>query len=139
MVDIIPDLVSCVILLAFSIGFLFGEAGANFDQDVKYGVGKEWYESLNIVSRYVLNVFLNVTHHFQYGLVSIIVGYLYFTDLRQIFFWYVGWGLIVADVKDFKNILKRLGFITVDVPEEPRDNVDNTLTNILIPTKTYPA
>ena len=119
-VELIPDLVSCLTILGFSLGFLFGEGGSNFDWEVKYSAGKEWYDKQGLVAQYLINYGLNLTHHFQYGLALIAASYIYTTGNTQLFVQYFGAGLLVSDWKDYKYILKRLGIgTTYEPPPEP--------------------
>jgi hypothetical protein len=123
LVDIIPDLQTCIIILGFGFGYLLGNAFYNFDGEVKYESGKTWYDSLNPAIRYVVSALLDVGHHWEYGLLSIIIGYKYLTGDWQVFAWYFGWGLIVADLKDFENILIRLG-----LKAKPTEETTTTVT-----------
>lgn len=119
MIDIIPDLVTAVITLGFSLGFLWGEGGSNFDWEVKYGSGKVWYEGQTLTVKAIIDFLLNVTHHYQYGLIIIILGYLYAAGDILLFMQYFGLGLIISDWKDYKYILKRLGIgVTYEPPED---------------------
>jgi hypothetical protein len=116
---VIPELITTVIVLGFSMGFLLGEGGSKFDEEIKYGAGKTWYNALPLYGQAIVNYILNVTHHFQYGLVAIIIGHIYLTGMQQQFAWYFGWGMIISDWKDYKNILKRLGFVVTEEPTTP--------------------
>ncbi len=109
MVDLIPDVLTTLIILAFSMGFLLGEGGSKFDQTIKYGSCKAIYDSLGPVWRSLVDYTLNVTHHYEFGLLSIYLGWMYLSGHQQVFAWYFGWGMIVSDFKDFENILIRLG------------------------------
>lgn len=115
-IDLIPDLATSIIVLGFSLGYLFGEGGSNFDWEVKYGAGKEWYDKQNPVTKLLIDKGLNVTHHFQYGLVAVIIGHVWLTGELKVAAQYFGAGMIVSDWKDFKYILKRLGIGTTYEP-----------------------
>jgi hypothetical protein len=93
-----------------------GNAGYNFDGEVKYESGKAWYDSLHPVEKYIVGFLLDISHHWEYGLLAIIIGYKYLIGDWQTFAWYFGWGLIVDDMKDFNNILIRIGL-------KPRDDI----------------
>lgn len=122
MIDVIPDLPTALIILGFSVGFLWGEGASNFDWQVKYGAGKDWYDKRSIVSKAIIDFALNVTHHYQYGLAIIILAQLYLTGNRQLLALYFGTGMIVSDWKDYKYILKRLGIGASYEP--PEDNTE---------------
>ena len=126
MIDVIPDLQTCIIILGFGLGYLIGNAGYNFDGEVKYGFGKEWFDKQNLLVKWFVSFLLDILHHWEYGLLSIIIGYLYLSDNWQMFAWYFGWGFIISDLKDFNNILIRLGL----KPKEPEPPVEPEIPQI---------
>ncbi len=92
----------------FSIGFLWGEAFSNVDGKIKHE--SDWFKSLSPVWQWFVESLLDATHHFQYGLGVILYTMLMFPEGSV---WYMvlytlGWGLVVSDWKDYKNVLKRL-------------------------------
>ena len=103
-------------ILGFSIGYLWGNAFSNFDAFLKYGEGNgadPWLPQQNPVTRFIISNILDAMHHFQYGLILmlLVLKHTWFTahpTISLILLW-MGWGLIVSDWKDYKNILKRLG------------------------------
>lgn len=96
-------------ILGFSIGFLWGEAFSSFDQKIKYSSG--WFRRLSPFIQWLVASLLDATHHFQYGLALILFAMEFSTlplMVQQLLLW-VGWGLVVSDWKDYRNVLKRLG------------------------------
>ena len=116
------------VILGFSIGYLWGEAFSGFDKMFKHSENGE-YSEMEKWKKFVVGALLDANHHFQYGLMLMLAA------MKQTDFWilrfswfkthptitliilWMGWGLVVSDGKDYRNILRRLGF-TVD-NEEP--------------------
>lgn len=108
------------VILGFSIGYLWGEAFSGFDGQVKYGTGSAW-DGEESWRRFLIGAFLDANHHFQYGLVLMLMvmrpsklwifdwTWLKVHPTLSLILLFVGWGLVVSDGKDYKNILKRLG------------------------------
>lgn len=99
-----------VTILGFSIGFLYGETFSNIDFEIKYN--SKAFEGWK---KWLILRFLDANHHFQIGLFLMLVSqrwdFLYTIPLAQLFFLWMGWGLVISDWKDYKNILKRMGLI----------------------------
>jgi len=94
-------------ILAFSIGFLWGESFSKFDQYVKYGNGNGWFSKLSRRKQWLVERILDANHHFQYGLVLMILAYFVTEPLLALFTYAMGFGLLVSDLKDYKYVLKR--------------------------------
>lgn len=107
--EITLTLTEAITYLAFSIGFLWGEAFSAFDGIVKYE--SDWYKKFDKVGQVVITGILDAMHHFQYGLALIIVADIYFSvhPLIWLFVRWLGWGLIISDWKDYRNVLLRFG------------------------------
>jgi len=115
---VIPSLDLTLKILAFSVTFLYGESFYNLDGEMQE---TDWFKKLNRIQQYLLKCFMDVNHHFQYGLVLIILGWLVPTNglvvlnftmsqsIAQTLLWWGGAGFVSSDFKDFENILKRLG------------------------------
>jgi hypothetical protein len=108
------------VVLGFSVGFLWGEAFSKFDNAVKYK--SKFYPALSPLCQWLLGSLMDATHHFQYGLALVLLvmkvpWFLSHPTISLVLTW-VGWGLIVSDWKDYKNILKRLNaaLVVVDTP-----------------------
>jgi len=132
LIDVIPDLQTCIIVLGFGLGYLIGNAGYSFDGEVKYGFGKKWFNKQNAFVRYLVGFILDVFHHWQYGLVSIIIGYKYLSGDAQLLAWYFGWGFIVSDMKDFENILIRLGLKEKPSIPDPSPSPDTPASTVQV-------
>ena len=115
-IPVIPDPQQALFVLALSIGFLWGEAGSKFDYEIKYGTTKEWFNSLPIVQKTLVDFILNITHHFQYGLALIYLSQKFLTGDPLTFIMWSGWGLVISDWKDYQQILVRLGLKTPTPP-----------------------
>ncbi len=103
-----PQTIAAV--LGFSFGFLYGEAFSKFDQAVKYE--NTWYETLNPVLKWFIASLLDANHHFQYGLVLMLLTYLYsLPPLWPLILWWAGAGLVVSDLKDYQYVLERMGLV----------------------------
>ena len=97
-------------ILGFSFGYLYGEAFSKFDQAVKYE--NTLYENLNSILKCFIASLLDANHHFQYGLVLMLLTYLYsLPPLWPLILWWAGAGLVVSDWKDYQYVLKRMGLI----------------------------
>ena len=107
------------VTLGFSVGFLWGVAFKDFDGQVKHGGGD--YEAWSSWKKFLVGAVLDANHHFQYGLVIMLIAmqrprvwFINFAWLNNhptltlILLW-LGWGLVVSDWKDYQNVLKRLG------------------------------
>jgi hypothetical protein len=95
-------------VLGFSIGFCWGEAFSNFDQQIKYL--SQWFKRLSPFQKWFAASVLDAMHHFQYGLALMLAAMLTPCPswLQTLLMW-VGWGLVVGDWKDYQNVLRRLG------------------------------
>jgi hypothetical protein len=110
MLSAFDDPQTIVAILGFSFGFLYGEAFSKFDETMKYG--STWYETLNPILKWFLASLLDANHHFQYGLVLMLVTYLYSLPLLwPIILWWAGAGLVVSDLKDYQYVLERIGLV----------------------------
>jgi len=105
----IPTPQQALFIVSFSVGVLWGEAGSTFDWEVKYGKTKKWFNSLSLIQKTVVDFILNLTHHYQYGLVLVYLSQKYLSGDPLTFFMWAGWGLIISDWKDYQQILIRLG------------------------------
>ena len=106
-----------VMYLGLSIGYLWGEAFSGFDGQVKYEF--DWFKKFDRFTQWIITSILDVTHHFQWGLILILLvtlndWFALHPTIGAILRW-VGWGLIVSDWKDYKNVLKRFGINTPGV------------------------
>ena len=109
------------VTLGFSVGFLWGEAFSGFDGQIKHG--DNGFEDWPDWQKFIVGALLDANHHFQYGLIVMLIAMLRpdiwwifdFTWLNShptvtlILLW-LGWGLVVSDGKDYRNVLKRMGF-----------------------------
>jgi hypothetical protein len=99
-----------VMYLGLSIGYLWGEAFSKFDYNITYE--SEWYKKLGKFQQWIIKSLLDTTHHFQMGLILILLitkGWFgLHPALGSILNW-VGWGLVVSDWKEYKNVLRRFG------------------------------
>jgi len=94
-------------ILGFSVGYLWGEAFSKTDWAVQQTAK---FKALGPGWKWLVENILNMTHHFQYGLGAMLLalkfllpGTLSFTLL------YVGGaGMVLSDIKDLQNILRRL-------------------------------
>jgi hypothetical protein len=109
-------------LLAALTAFSWGESFYNFDGDVQES---DWFKSLNPLAKIVVRKFMDINHHWQYGLILNIIGLLYFDGLKLVALQYAAVGFIIADVKDFKNILKRFGLLINEKPTTPPVNTSS--------------
>jgi len=104
--------------LGFSIGFLWGEAFSGFDAAVKHG--DNGYEEWPRWKKFLVDGFLDANHHFQYGLVVMLIAMLrpviwvfdfswlnVHPTITLILLW-LGFGLVSSDWKDYQNVLKRM-------------------------------
>lgn len=121
--EITLTLTEALVYLAFSIGFLWGEAFSGFDGEITHG--DNGFDAWPRWQRFLVTGFLNANHHFQLGLMAIIYAniYLIHRPLWMLFLKWIGWGLIVSDWKDYKNVLKRFG-VGVASGAEPIPLVD---------------
>jgi len=96
------------VILGFSTGALLGNAGKNFDYNIKK---TEWFKNLNQFSKWLISMILDVTHHFQYGLILMLYALTYIdSNLHPIRFWLIysfGFGLVVTDVKDIPKRFRK--------------------------------
>lgn len=99
-------------ILGFSIGFCWGEAFSSIDQQIKYKT--EWFKKLSPLRQWFVASVLDAFHHFQYGLALMLLAMLspcpsWFPAWFGTVVLWTGWGLVVSDWKDYRNVLKRLG------------------------------
>lgn len=97
-------------VLGFSIGYLWGETFSDADWAIK---NTESFKKLSSFRKWLVSHILDVTHHFQYGLVLYLVaikstGLAQYPLIQLIIIW-LAWGLIVSDWKDYQYVLKRMG------------------------------
>jgi hypothetical protein len=91
----------------------------------------KFYLGLSPIRQWLLDSLLDATHHFQYGLVLVLLvmktpWFQSHPTVSLVLTW-VGWGLIVSDWKDYKNILKRLNTAQTQVASvvvEPKKKAD---------------
>ena len=107
-------------ILGFSFGFLYGEAFSKFDEAVKYE--NTWYETLNPLLKWFIASLIDANHHFQYGLVLMLVTYLYaLPPYWPLVLWWAGAGLVVSDWKDYQYVLKRMGLVSQSSSSDDQD------------------
>lgn len=109
-VGLTPEQVA--VILGFSLGYLWGEAFSRMDQAVKYE--SEWFKRLSRFRQWLVSSLLDAMHHFQYGLALILAVQVFGEALPAVFqllLAYTGWGLVVSDWRDFRNVLRRLGLL----------------------------
>ncbi len=95
----------------FSLGFLYGEAFSRFEQTIKYSTS--WFKKQSAFLQWLVSSLLDANHHFQVGLAVVLVvltSPLFANNptWRLILLW-LGWGLVASDMRDFRNILRRIG------------------------------
>ena len=107
--EIALSLTEALVYLAFSIGFLWGEAFSGFDGEVTHG--ENGFDAWPRWQKFLVGGFLDANHHFQLGLAAIVYAKIYLVPrpLWALFLSWIGWGLIVSDWKDYKNVLNRFG------------------------------
>ncbi len=110
-------------ILGFSVGFLWGEAFKGFDGMVKH----DSLGDLSGWSEFLVLAFLDANHHFQYGLAVMLFAMKYswfqvHPTMFTIVLW-AGWGLVVSDGKDYRNILVRMGVLDGEEEDEEKDPV----------------
>lgn len=109
------ELAFLIVWLARSLGFLLGESFSELDHKVKHLSPR--YQAMSEFSKYIISCLLDFTHHFQYGLALMIIGHYLQGDV-QTFVYNFGWGLVISDWKDYKNVLKRFGVkVDEEIPE----------------------
>jgi len=119
------------VTLGFSIGFLWGEAFSGFDGEVTHG--DNGFDTWPRWKKFIVGALLDANHHFQYGLVIMLIAMLrpdiwifkfswlnVHPTINLILLW-LGWGMVVSDWKDYKNVLKRM---TPGQEEEEEDDKD---------------
>jgi hypothetical protein len=94
-----------VVLLAFSIGFLLGEGFSRTDYMIQQTEG---FKRMKPFTRWVVRSALDVLHHFQHGLALMYASYHLTVGNPNIFAYFIGFGLLTSDVRDFENVVKRL-------------------------------
>ncbi|MEM3162575.1 MAG: hypothetical protein QW056_06285 [Candidatus Bathyarchaeia archaeon] len=102
-------------VLGFSLGYLWGEAFSRTDQAIKYE--SEWFKRLSRFKQRLVSSFMDALHHFQYGLALILAVQVFGEALPVVFqllLAYAGWGLVVSDWRDFRNVLRRLGLLEAE-------------------------
>lgn len=112
-VGLTPEQVA--VILGFSIGYLWGEAFSKADQAVKYK--SKWFKRLSRFKQRLVSSFMDALHHFQYGLALILAVQVFGEALPivfQLLLAYAGWGLVVSDWRDFRNVLRRLGLLEAE-------------------------
>lgn len=96
------------VILGFSTGVAFGNAGKNFDNEVQ---NTQWFKNRNRLVKWFLKFLMDVTHHFQYGLILMLYAMVYIDmELHPVRFWLVysfGFGLVVTDIKDIPRRFRR--------------------------------
>jgi len=89
------------VVLGFSTGVAFGNAGKNLDQTIK---NTQWFKNRSGFVKWLISFLLDVTHHFQYGLALMLYALVYIDPIQHpIRFWLLysfGFGLVVTDIKD---------------------------------------
>jgi len=117
----LEDPKTIAMILGFSFGYLYGEAFSKFDKTVKYDV--TWFQNLNPVLKWFIASFLDANHHFQYGLILMLVTSLYsLPAFWPVILWWAGAGLLVSDWKDYQNVLSRLGLVTQNSQSSSQDD-----------------
>jgi len=94
------------------------EAFSGFDAAVKHG--DNGYEEWPRWKKFLVDGFLDANHHFQYGLVVMLIAMLrpviwvfdfswlnVHPTITLILLW-LGFGLVSSDWKDYQNVLKRM-------------------------------
>jgi len=96
-------------ILGFSVGLLWGESFSGFDGQIKYET--QWFQNLDPFTQWLVASILDATHHFQYGLAVIlwVITRLTPGSTPYTLLLWLGWGLVVSDWKDYRNVLRRLG------------------------------
>jgi len=85
-------------VLGFSLGLLFGNAFKDVDHQVQQ---TPWFKSLTPFQQWILQRILDAMHHFQYGLVLIVLAECFLQgSLLYILVYAMGVGLVVDDLPD---------------------------------------
>lgn len=110
----VPDLPVelLAVILGFSTGVCMGNAGKNFDNLVQ---NTQWFKNRSAVSKFLIKFILNVTHHFQYGLILMLYAKCKIDpNVHPVIYWTIyslGFGLVVTDIKDIPKRFRKF-FIT---------------------------
>lgn len=115
MVDVGLTAGQVAVILGFSMGYLWGEAFSIADQAIKYEGW--WFKLSSSLKQWLVSVLLDAMHHFQYGLALILLVQVFGEALPvvlQLLLAYAGWGLLISDWRDFRNVLRRLGLLEAE-------------------------
>ena len=107
------DMELLAVVLGFGTGIALGNAGKNFDRMVQE---TEWFSKLSTFYKWLVKTLLDVTHHFQYGLILMLYARIYLETTHPTLFWIVyslGFGVVVADIQDVPRRFRK--FFGVEV------------------------
>jgi len=95
------------VVLGFGTGVALGNGGKDFDRMVQE---TEWFKKLSKFKKWLVKMLLDLTHHFQYGLILMLYARIYLESTHPTLFWIVyslGFGLVVTDIKDVPRRFRR--------------------------------
>jgi len=85
-----------VVLLGFGFGYWISRSFKHFDRELQK---TRWFKRRSDFAKWFLKQLLNCFHHFQIGILLIILSF-YLPDLWKLFFFNFGLALILDDLKD---------------------------------------
>ena len=98
-----PD--QLLVITSLLAGFLFGESFRVLDFKIKQGA---IYHIMSPVQQFFFSWFVDIFHHFQYGLGLMWFSYQTPSITVASFMYYLGLGIVLADVKNYKAVLRRI-------------------------------
>ena len=98
-----PD--SLLVLVSLLSGFLFGEAFRILDYRIKQ---TPTFMLLDPVQQFLFSWLPDIFHHFQYGLGLMWFSYQMPSITVSTFLYYWGFGMVLADGKNYKAVLRRV-------------------------------
>ena len=98
-----PD--QLLVIVSLLSGFLFGESFRILDYQLKQS---PMFHIMSPMQRFLFGWFPDLLHHFQYGLALMWFSYQTESITLGSFAYYFGLGMVLADVKNYKAVLRRI-------------------------------
>jgi hypothetical protein len=91
-------------MLGFATGLTVGRAFKRWDYMIQQ---TEYFRKSGPFKQWLIKSVMDCLHHWQIGLVMMILSVTYLQGAVETVGYTLGWGLFISDLADYKNILKR--------------------------------
>jgi len=93
-----------LVSLGFGVGYYLSRGGKSFDHDVQRS---RWFKNLGGPYRWLVRRLLDVTHHFEYGLIVMYLANQYLSGGVHDFVYSFGFAMVLDDINDIPPRMRR--------------------------------